>query len=268
MDAEDRDGHRDGQLEVVAGGREREGRRLRVVGAEPVPHVERHEEHHHEVDQQRDRDPDDVHRQLHDVLALEREHHHDREEQRDERQRADLRHERRLVPLPAAGPYQREAGQHAGEERNPQVDEDALGDLPDRHVDDDARQSEPLRQDRDEDPRVDRVEEHLEHRVERDQAGGVFRVTLRQLVPDDDHRDAPGEADHDQADHVLVIGDHRRGRRAQRRRHDVQEDQREGEHQDRADDPVLDERQREDLRVAEDLAQFLVADLRQRAGTS
>ena len=45
---------------------------------------------------------------------------------------------------------------------------------------------------------------------------------------------------------------------------DVQEDHGQHEHQDRADDPVLDEGERQHLRVAEHLAQFLVADLRQR----
>ena len=36
------------------------------------------------------------------------------------------------------------------------------------------------------------------------------------------------------------------------------------EHQDRADDPVLHQRQRQDLAVAEDVAQFLVFHLGQR----
>ena len=38
----------------------------------------------------------------------------------------------------------------------------------------------------------------------------------------------------------------------------------EREHQERADHPVLHEREHEDARVAEDLAELLVADLRER----
>ena len=87
------DGDRDGELEVVRRGGERERRRLRVVGADALAHEERHHEHHDEVDEQRDRDAQHVERQLHDRLALEREHHDDGEEQRDERDRADARHE-------------------------------------------------------------------------------------------------------------------------------------------------------------------------------
>ena len=50
-----------------------------------------------------------------------------------------------------------------------------------------------------------RVEEHLEDRVERHEPGGVLRVAPGQLVPDDDHRDAAGQADHDEADGVFRL---------------------------------------------------------------
>ena len=70
-----------------------------------------------------------------------------------------------------------------------------------------------------------------------------------QVVPDDDHGDAAGQADHDQADHVLRVA--------------AQEEDRQHEHQDGADDPVLHEREAEDLVVAEDLAQLLVLHLGQ-----
>ena len=204
-DPERRHRHRDRQLEVVGRRRERERGRLPVCRAGAHAHPERDQEHHHEVDQQRDRDPHDVERQGHDVLALEREHHHDREQQRDQRDRADPRDERALVPRSPLGPDQREARDDPGEERDAQVDEHALGDLADRDVDGDPLEPDPGRQDRDEHVREHRVEQHLEDRVERDERGAVLGVAAGQVVPHDDHRDAAREADHDQPHHVLRL---------------------------------------------------------------
>ena len=60
---------------------------------------------------------------------LRREHHHDGEQQSHQRERADAGHELLLVPFPPLAPDQDEAGEHAGEEGDAQVDEDALRDL-------------------------------------------------------------------------------------------------------------------------------------------
>ena len=66
---------------------------------------------------------------------------------------------------------QREAREHPGEERNAEIDEDALRrSAPMETLTDRAPQSKPARQHRDEEPGVDGVEQHLEDRVERDQA--------------------------------------------------------------------------------------------------
>ncbi len=59
---EDRHGHGDGQLEVIAGCREGERGRLLVVRADRLAHQEADQEHDHEVDQQRDGDPHHVQR--------------------------------------------------------------------------------------------------------------------------------------------------------------------------------------------------------------
>ena len=75
------------------------------------------------------------------------------------------------------------------------------------------------------------------------------RVALGQVVPDDDHGDAAGQADHDQAVHVLGLV--------------AEEDDGQGEHQERSDDPVLDEGQAENLDVLEDVAELLVFHLGQ-----
>ena len=167
-----------------------------------------------------------------------------------ERDGADLRDELAVVPVLALQPDEREPRDHPSDEGDAEVDEDALGDLADGDVHRHALQAEPGRENRDEDVGVDREEEHLEDRVEGDQAGAVFGVALGQVVPDDDHGDAAGEADHDEPDHVLGLV--------------AQEEHGQAEHQDRANDPVLHERQPEDLGVAEDRAHLLVADLGQR----
>ena len=69
--------------------------------------------------------------------------------------------------------------------------------------DDTATQAEQRRQNRNEDPRVDAVEEHLKDAVKGDQSGRVLVIAAGQFVPDDHHRDAARQPDHDQADHVL-----------------------------------------------------------------
>ena len=52
-DAEYRHSYGDGQLEVVAGSSEGEARRLGIVSSYSLAHVERDQEHDHEVNKQR-----------------------------------------------------------------------------------------------------------------------------------------------------------------------------------------------------------------------
>ena len=99
-------------------------------------------------------------------------------------------------------------------------------------------------------PGIERIEEHLEERIEGHQAGRVFRVALGQFIPHDDHGNAPRQADHDQPGHVFRIA--------------AQEYNRQTEHQDRPHHPVLHERQTEHLLVAKDFVQFLVSHLGER----
>ena len=147
-------------------------------------------------------------------------------------------------------PDESEARQETRDERNAQVEADALRNLPDADLHDAALQSKPLRQHRQKGPGIKAVEEHLKDAVDGDQASDVIRVAFRQFVPDQHHRNAAGDADQDQAAHI--------GRFA------AQEDDGEEKHQHRADEPVLHQRQTEHALVAEDLAQLLVAHLRQR----
>ena len=100
------------------------------------------------------------------------------------------------------------------------------------------------------DPGVKAIEEHLKDAVDGDETGNVVGVAFGQFVPHQHHCDAAGDADQDQAAHVG--------------RFTAQKDDCEQEHQHGADEPVLHQREPEDALVAKDLAQLLVADLRQR----
>ncbi len=178
---------------------------LSVMGAHFAAHVEGDEEHDDEIDEQRNGDPNHVERNLHDVLALEGEHDEDGEEQGDQGDGADLRDESLVIPLLVLHIDEDEPGDHPGDERNAEIDEDALGDLADGDVDDHALETEHGRQHGDEDVGVDREEEHLEDGVEGHESGAVLGIAFGQVVPDNDHGDAPGKADHDEADHVLGV---------------------------------------------------------------
>ena len=110
-----------------------------------------------------------------------------------------------------------------------------------------ALQAQRLGQHRDKDVGVDAVEQHLKNTVEGHQAGRVLGIALRQLVPNDHHGDAARQPDQDQADHVLRVV--------------VQEEHRQHEHEDRADDPVLHQRQAQHLDIPEDLGETLILHL-------
>ena len=91
--------------------------------------------------------------------------------------------------------------------------------------------------------------EDLEDGVERDQDRRGLPVTAGEVVPDQDHGDAPGEADDDQAGAVL--------------RQVGQEQPGQGEHQRRADDPVEHDGGDQQRAVRGDVADLVVADLGQ-----
>ena len=91
--------------------------------------------------------------------------------------------------------------------------------------------------------------EDLEDRVERDQDGGGLRVAAGQVVPDQHHRDAPGQPDDDQPGAVgRQVRQHQPG---------------EGEHQRRADHPVEHQAGDQQPAVGGDPVELGVADLGQ-----
>ena len=137
-----------------------------------------------------------------------------------------------------------------GDKRNAKIDADALRDLGDADVDDASLKAEPLWKHSNEDPRVEAVEEHLKDTVDGDEPGSIVGVATRQFIPDQHHRDAACNADQDEPAHV--------GRFA------AQEHDGEDEHERRANEPVLNQRQPENSLLAEDFAQLLVSHFRQR----
>ena len=109
-------------------------------------HPEADQEHHHEVNQQRHGNQQHVERNPHNSVALEAEHHEDGEQQRDQRDRADPWNEDLFVPRSTFGSKQHESGDHPGQERDAEIDEDALRDLPDADFDDAPGQTQERRQ--------------------------------------------------------------------------------------------------------------------------
>ena len=158
-----------------------------------------------------------------------------------------------LIPFPALGLEQHEPRQHPGKEGNTQINQHTLSNRPDgdpRQVHIPKLDTKQRWQHFDKQPCIDRVKEHLKDRVERDQTGRIFGIALGQLVPDDHHGDAPGQADHDEADGVFrPIREEREGQ---------------AEHQQRTDHPILDEGQHQYPCVAEDFGQLFVFHLGQR----
>jgi hypothetical protein len=77
------------------------------------------------------------------------------------------------------------------------------------------------------------VKKYLKNAVESDETRGVFAVTLGELVPDDDHGDTPGNADHYETHHVRWFI--------------AQKNDGEDKHKHGADDPIHHQGQAEDF---------------------
>ena len=79
--------------------------------------------------------------------------------------------------------------------------------------------------------------------------GAVLPISCWQIIPHDDHGNAPGQTDQDQAHHILLVpGKERDGQK---------------EHENGADDPVLDQRKGKNFIVSKHLPQLFVSHLRQ-----
>ena len=109
----------------------------------------------------------------------------------------------------------------------PEEDQHDLGDVPHRHVEGRGLQAQPRRQQLQIEVPEDRVGDDLEDGVDGHEDGSGLPVAAGQVVPDEDHRDAAGQADDDQAGPELGLV--------------RQEDPGQGEHQRGADDPVQEQ---------------------------
>ncbi len=180
-------------------------------------------------------------------VALDREQQDDREQQPVERDRRDARDEGRLEPLAAVGAQTPAAREVAGRQRDAEEDEGGPRDLPDADVEALVVQAEQVGQGVEVEPAEQRVGDDLEDRVEDDQHGGAVVVAAGQVIPDEDHRDAAGKADDDDAGAIRgLVGE---------------EQPREREHERRPDDPGHEQRDAEHAAVAAHVAEVLVADL-------
>ena len=156
---------------------------------------------------------------------------------------------RLLVPLPASAGLADGAGEEAGEQREAEEDEHRLGDGPDRDVEVGGVEAEPVGKHRQVEPAEHGVHDDLEERVDGDEDGRQFPAAAGQVVPDEDHGDAAGQPDDDQAGAQLgQVGQEHPG---------------EGEHQQRPDQPVQHQRQGEGATVGQLVAEMAVADLGQ-----
>src|SRR5665647_884983 len=181
------------------------------------------------------------------LFALQGEQDNDREQQAVERDRPDPGQQPRLVPLLAAEVLAERAGEVPGDQWDAEEDQDGLGDAPHGHVQVRGLQPEPAGQHLEVEVAERGVGEDLEDRVEGDQDRGHLAVTACQVVPDQDHGDAPGQADQDDAGAVRgLVGQEQPGQ---------------GEHHRRADHPVQQQARRDHPLVRGDQADLAVAHL-------
>ena len=186
---------------------------------------------------------------MNDILALQGKHDQNGEEESDQGDGTDFGDEFYFVPRSALCVKTDDAGDYPGDKRDPQIDKDAFCDLADGDVHHSPLQSQPLGNNRDEDIRINRKEDHLKDGVEGHQPSTVFPVPGGEIIPHDDHGDASGQTDHDEPYHVFIMS---------REEGDSQE-----KHEDGSDHPVLDEGQEQDFDVSENGPHLLVSDLGQ-----
>src|SRR5580704_15755884 len=138
---------------------------------------------------------------MHDIRALDRKHHYDREKKKDKGERTDHRNKTLAIPGLAHPRGKDFPGGETRDEWHAQIDADALRDLADRDLNDSAAESEPSGNNCHEYICIEREEQHLEDRIERNQSGTIFRVAAGEVVPHDYHRDTSRKPDDDQAGH-------------------------------------------------------------------
>jgi len=154
-----------------------------------------------------------------------------------------------LIPRATLGFLADSPGQEPSKQGYAEEDHHAAGDVPRGRIDAGLVQAQPARQYRQVEPAEAGEGDHLEHRVDRHQNGGGLPVTAGQVIPDNDHGYAAGQADDDQASAVS--------------RQIRQENPGQGEHQRRTDHPVQQQRTHQQPPVTGHRVKTVVADLGQ-----
>lgn len=250
MDAEDGDGDGDGELEVISRGGKGDGGGAWVIGAEAFCHEEGDEEHYAEVDEEGDGNAKDVEGEIDDFLSFVGEHEDDGGEEGDEGQWGDFGEKTCFVPCFAFGFDEENAREKSREKGDAEVDGDAGENFAKGNVNGDGLEADEGRENGQKEPRVSGVEEDLGEAIEGDEACGVLGAAFGEVVPDENHGDAAGDTDEDEAGHVAGLI--------------AEEDDRENPHEDGADEPILHEGEAEDAGVAEDFGELLIADFGER----
>ena len=226
-DAEHRDRNRNCELKVIPRRRKRKRRRPLIIRAHLLRHQKAHEEHHNEVNRQRNRDPEDIQRQRNNLIPLQTEHHKDRKQQRHKRHRRNPRQKTIVVPLVPLDAAQHQPCHKPRKEGDPQINHHTLENFNNRN--DNNRPLKPYdwRQPSDKHPSIQPKKQHLKDAVERNKTRSVITAALRKIIPNQHHRDASRQPNHDQPDHVLRII--------------TQKNRRKPKHEHRTHDPVLDQ---------------------------
>src|ERR1700678_2504421 len=236
VQTKDRNRYSNSQLKGVTSSCKGESGLLGIIRAKPLAHPKADQKHDEEVDDQRNSNFHHIKRQSHNEIAFQREHNQNCEEQRDQRKRTYPRNEARPIPFLPFEPNENESCEESGGKWNAEIKADALRDLADSDLDNAALKTKPLREHRKESPGVETIKKHLKDAVDSDQSGNVIRIAFRKLIPDEDHRNTTRNANQDEPTHVC--------------RFIVQEDNGKEEHECRADEPVLYERQTKHALVA------------------
>ncbi|CAB4824732.1 unannotated protein [freshwater metagenome] len=190
---------------------------------------ERGTPHDGEVDREGEGYPRDIEWVVGDAVALHRKEKHDGEEQPVQRNRADAGQVTALVPLDTLDALSEPAAQVAEYQWDAEEDEHRTGDVPGGDVNAGGVEAEPIGQHREIEPAVHGEQQDLDQCVDRHKHRCRFAVAEREVVPDQHHRDARGDTDDYEAGSQPGLV--------------VEEQPREAEHEQRADDPVEEQRE-------------------------
>ena len=173
-----------------------------IGGTNLFAHIEGHEEHDDKINKQRYGDADDIKGDFYDVFTFQREHDKNGKQQGDQGNGADFRDKLFMIPFLVLYIDKHEAGNYSGNKWYAQINENAFSNLADGDIDFSAFKPKQGRQYCDKDLCIHGEEQHLEDGVEGNQASAVFGVAFGKVIPDNDHGNTAGKADHNQSLHV------------------------------------------------------------------